>query len=414
MSNESRRLTRKQLAAFAPDQRTLRALEQMTEVVSDELPRDIAALYRMSEESSIDAGLANSKANEALDALKSIARNLELMASMPDAPFPRSFPVDYIDWNGEPPHADKQRRMAWNPSEDTLNLHHAGDVTQQIGNELYAYISVNAGPNLLNGQVIGFNPVANTHVPFIANGTYNTFQVIGVATQDIPNGSPGRVTVWGRVRNINTTGTPVGETWTAGQLLYVSTTVAGGFTNVKPTAPNQSIPIAQVRVVSATIGEVFVRPTIEQEMFYGAFTKLSDQTPAAINTAYAITWTNTEVSNGVSIGTPTSRIVATNAGLYQFCLSVQLTSSSASVKNVWIWFRKNGVNVANSSIITSLDSATAIRAPSRTLFFSLQAGDYIEVMFAADSTAMTIDNIASTAFAPAAPAAILTVNQEQQ
>jgi hypothetical protein len=42
------------------------------------------------------------------------------------------------------------------------------------------------------------------------------------------------------------------------------------------------------------------------------------------------------------------------------------------------------------------------------------AGDYIEIMFASDSTNMTVDNIAATAFAPASPAAILTVNQEQQ
>jgi hypothetical protein len=106
--------------------------------------------------------------------------------------------------------------------------------------------------------------------------------------------------------------------------------------------------------------------------------------------------------------------VAANAGLYKFSVSLQLTSSSASVKNVWIWFRKNGVDIANTSMITSLDSATAIRSPSRDLFFSLLAGDYIEIMFASDSTNMTVDNIAATAFAPAAPAAILTVNQEQQ
>jgi len=47
-------------------------------------------------------------------------------------------------------------------------------------------------------------------------------------------------------------------------------------------------------------------------------------------------------------------------------------------------------------------------------FFSLSANDYIEVMFAADDTAITIDNVASTAFAPAAPAVTLAVTQIQQ
>jgi hypothetical protein len=174
------------------------------------------------------------------------------------------------------------------------------------------------------------------------------------------------------------------------------------------------MPIAQVRVVSATVGEIAIRPTIEQQLFYGSFIKTADQTPSAANTAQALTWSSALIANGVSIGSPTSRIVVDNAGLYKFSVSLQLTSSSASVKNVWIWFRKNGVDIANTSMITSLDSATAIRSPSRDLFFSLLAGDYIEIMFASDSTNMTVDNIAATAFAPAAPAAILTVNQEQQ
>jgi hypothetical protein len=44
----------------------------------------------------------------------------------------------------------------------------------------------------------------------------------------------------------------------------------------------------------------------------------------------------------------------------------------------------------------------------------LQAGDYVELAFAADATAVTVDNIAATAFAPAAPAVVLTVQQAQQ
>jgi hypothetical protein len=202
--------------------------------------------------------------------------------------------------------------------------------------------------------------------------------------------------------------------WTAGQVLYVSTTVAGGFTNAKPTAPNLSLPIAQVISVNASTGQIAVRPTVEQQLFYGQFAKTSDQTPSAVNTANALTWDSALIGNGITIGGTTSQIIVANAGLYKFSVSLQLTSSSASVKNVWIWFRKNGVDVASSSMITSLDSATAIRTPSRDLFFSLAAGDYIEIMFASDSTAMTVDNIAATAFAPAAPAALLSVNQEQQ
>ena len=431
-------LTREQLAAFLPNQESIRRFERLFEQAGTLTPAQIAILYQRIQEVLIDAGIAGARAGEAIDSLlrierdvdaspmsaessavavadsvRRIAQALEVIASRPQAETPRTIGIDYVDFDLLQKHAYKVGRVSWG-QDDTLNIDHSNGVTQQVGNELYAYIPLNSGPNLLNGQVIGFNPGPNTHIPFIANGTYDTFQVIGVATQDIANGGSGRVTVWGRVRNIDTTGTPFGEVWSAGQLLYVSTSVAGGFTNVKPTAPNQSIPIAQVRVVSASAGEVFVRPTIEQELYYGVFSKTSDQAPAAANTAYSITWDNTEIANGVSIGAPSSRIVAEHAGLYKFIVSFQLTSGSASVKNVWLWFRKNGVDIPNSSMITSLDSATAIRTPSRAFNFSLQAGDYVELMFASDSTAMTVDNIPATAFAPAAPSALLTVNQEQQ
>lgn len=414
MSDESRRITRKQLAEFIRDPRTIRAMEQMSLLVSDQFPFDIDSLYRLSSEASLDAAVAGARANEALDSLKSISRSLELLASRPETPMPRTFPVDYIDWEQSPPHADQHRRMAWNDAEDTLNLHHSSGVVQQVGQELYGYFINNIGSPVSNGDVIGFDATANTFTKYIADGTYPSELVIGVATQDIASGEMGRATIWGRVRDLDTTGTPYGETWLAGDILYTSPTVAGGMTNIKPTAPDLSIPIGIVRVVDSVVGQIAARPIIEQQLYYGSFIKTTDQTPAAANTAYPITWDSVLIADGVSIGAPTSRIVVANAGLYKFSASYQLTSGSASVKNVWLWFRKNGVDVSTTSMVTSMDSATAIRTPSRSIVFSLQAGDYIEMMFASDSTAMTLDNLPATGFAPAAPAAILTVTQEQQ
>jgi hypothetical protein len=45
---------------------------------------------------------------------------------------------------------------------------------------------------------------------------------------------------------------------------------------------------------------------------------------------------------------------------------------------------------------------------------SLLAGDFIEVMYAANSTNVSIATVAATAFAPAAPAVILAVTQTEQ
>lgn len=406
--------TRDQLSTFLKDHELIRKFEQLTQQASVDNPELIILLFKLVQEAIVGGGSAGANAGKALASLDRIAQALQVQATRPIPPFPRSFPIDYIDWSESPPVVGQTRRMEWNNTDDTINIHHSGGVTQQVGQELYGRITNNTGSLIPNGSALGINPATNSYVLFIANGTYSPLNIVGVTTQDISNGSQGRITVWGQVRDINTTGTPFGETWIAGDILYVSTTIAGGFTKVKPTAPNLSIPIAQVLSVNATTGRIAIRPTVEQQLFYGSFVKTADQVPSAANTAQALTWSSATIANGVSIGAPASRIVVANAGLYKFSISMQLTSSSSSIKNVWVWFRKNGVDVASSSMITSLDSGTAIRTPSRDLFFSLAANDYIEIMFASDSTAMTVDNIAATAFAPAAPAAILTVNQEQQ
>jgi hypothetical protein len=45
---------------------------------------------------------------------------------------------------------------------------------------------------------------------------------------------------------------------------------------------------------------------------------------------------------------------------------------------------------------------------------SILAGDYVEVMYASDNTNISIATVAATAFAPAAPAALLAVTQTEQ
>lgn len=375
---------------------------------------DGALLAQNVQELTVGLGTTGAIANQISDSLQELARSIEAGVTRPQFVMPRSFPVDYIEWDQAPSVAPKVGNMEWSASDDTINIHHSNDVTQQVGLETYARITNNSASTIQNGHAISFDPATNSFKPFIANGTLSPLTIIGIATEQIQIGAFGRITVWGRVRDLDTTGTPVGETWLAGQILYTSPTIAGALTNVKPTAPNVSLPIAQVRVVSATIGQIAVRPTIEQQLFYGQFVKTVDQVPSAINTANAVTWTSPLIANGVSIGAPASRIVTANAGLYKFSASFQLTSGSASVKNVWLWFRKNGVDIPDTALVTSMDSGTAIRAPSRSLIISLAAGDYVELMWAANDVNVTLDAIAATAFAPGAPAAILNVQQEQQ
>ena len=277
----------------------------------------------------------------------------------------------------------------------------------------YTVVQNTTGFTIPKGTVVGFAGVGSNNVlsvtPYLADGSSPSLYILGVMAEDLPDsGATGLCCVWGNVSGIDTSAFSVGD------VLYASPTVAGAFTNVKPTAPDNVIPIAAVLVDSATAGDIFVRPTIEQQKYYGEFTKTSDQSPAVINTAYALTFDNTEIAEGISIGSPASRIVVVQSGLYQFDATVQISSSSSSPKTVWLWFRKNGTDVANSARLVTININNGYTAVSMSEFFSLAANDRIEIMFAANDTAITVDNVAATAFAPAAPAVVLAVSQIQQ
>ena len=415
-------LTRDQLAKFLPDNEAIRRFERLFAMAGDLLPSDVARLYRLSQEASIDAGIANTKAVEAQDSLKRIASALEVMASNPQYNQPRSFSVDYIDWDENPPHADKVRRMEWSPTNDTLNLHHSDGVTQQVGQETYGRFTNNTGFTIANGTVLGIEPSTNTFVEFIADGTLSPITIVGVTTQEILNGAQGRITVWGRVHDLDTTGTPFGETWAAGEILYVSSTIAGGYTNLKPTATALSMPIAQVLVVHASEGIIAVRPTIEQAEHFGVFSDLTDQVIAAIYTPQAVTFNTTDFGGGISIGSPTSRIVSSTSGLYNFQFSLQLTSTSASTKKVYIWARVNGADMPNTLGEVTITGASTTVVPGWNYVFSMLTGYYFELMIAGDSTNLELTHNAAqvgangtAAFArPATPSALLSVTHVAQ
>ena len=144
---------------------------------------------------------------------------------------------------------------------------------------------------------------------------------------------------------------------------------------------------------------------------YGEIIKTADQVAGAINTAQAITWNSAPLLKGVSLGSPASRIVVDRKGIYKFDLSVQLSSSSSSQKNIWLWFAINGTDVPNSAIIETEALNNGFASVSRAEFFDLAAGNYVECMFAVDDVALILNAEAATAFAPAAPAALLAVTQ---
>jgi hypothetical protein len=142
---------------------------------------------------------------------------------------------------------------------------------------------------------------------------------------------------------------------------------------------------------------------------YGSFYDTTSQTAAAINTAYAMTFNTTDLSVGVTRGTPTSRIFVDRPNVYNVQFSAQLDKTAGGVGLVWIWLRKNGVNVSDSAGQIRIQGNNAEILAAWNYVIQLNAGDYIELMWEVDDTSVILLAEAASAVHPSIPSVILTV-----
>ena len=152
----------------------------------------------------------------------------------------------------------------------------------------------------------------------------------------------------------------------------------------------------------------FRQIVLEDGQYAGGVT--TDQTAASANTAYALTYTSS-TADGITNGTPASRLVFAEAGQYMVSFSAQIASTSSSTVNFWFWPRVNGTDVAGSTMKNALHQNGSVLVVSRSAIFEFSAGDYLEAMWAVDSTSGFLDATAATAFAPAAPASTIAITR---
>lgn len=112
------------------------------------------------------------------------------------------------------------------------------------------------GSTLTKGTVVYINGATGqtpTVAKALASGDATSAQTLGLITADIANNGTGTVTAIGRVPNIDT------SAFSDGQQLYLSGTVAGTMTSVKPAAPTHLVYVAVVEYAHPTQGSLFVK-----------------------------------------------------------------------------------------------------------------------------------------------------------
>lgn len=142
---------------------------------------------------------------------------------------------------------------------------------------------------------------------------------------------------------------------------------------------------------------------------YGSFYDTTDQTAAVINTAYAFAYNTTDLSFGVTIGSPASRVYVDRANIYNIQFSAQFINTGGGANRVWIWLRKNGTDIAQSATVIRIQGNNTENVAAWNFLLQMNAGDYFELMWEVDNTAVSLHADPASAVHPAVPSIILTV-----
>jgi len=177
--------------------------------------------------------------------------------------------VDKLDFNLATTDVAGIGQLVWNNSDGTLDLGlKGGNVTLQIGQEQVARVVNKTSPliDLLeaNYQVVKIVGATGQRLSIAlaqANNDLNSTDTIGVVTETILKNQEGFITTLGQIKEINTTGSLQGETWNDGDVLYLSPTIPGQLTKVKPIAPQHLVIVGFVEYAHAIHGKIFVKIT---------------------------------------------------------------------------------------------------------------------------------------------------------
>ena len=149
--------------------------------------------------------------------------------------------------------------VSWNTEDKTLNIGTGLGATLQVNQEMNFKGVNKEGQQINNGQVVyvsssqGNRPV----ISLARADDASTSRVIGLATHDIIDNAEGIVTVFGLVRDLDTSMFSVNDT------VYLSSTQAGNLTNTPPAFPNFRVLIGTILTSHSTQGILFLHPGVD-------------------------------------------------------------------------------------------------------------------------------------------------------
>ena len=294
--------------------------------------------------------------------------------------------VGALDFDTTPAGTGTTARLVWNDTDGTLDLGtKGGNVTLHVGQQNLTRVVNKTGAQLTKAayKIVRAGGAQGQRLSALlaqGNSEANSTDILGLVAETIDNNQEGFIVQLGLVDGINTTGSLQSETWADGDVLYLSPTIAGGLTKVKPVAPNHLVIAGYVVYAHANNGKIFVHhassweldelhsvlissPTNGQSLVYESATGLWKNqavvaTPAGASGSYqynnagalgggslsegaslVTSSVNFRVPSGGSASATTLQLGAANTGFYLSSGSVAVSSAGAAMM---LWNGSNG------------------------------------------------------------------------
>jgi len=256
--------------------------------------------------------------------------------------------------------------MWWDNVDGTVRLSVQGNIySVPIGQSVISKVRNNTGVDLLrtNYQAVKISGAQGQRLAVTlaqANNDLNSASTLGLVCENISKNQEGFVINIGQITNINTTGSLQGETWNDGDVIYLSPTIAGAITNIKPVAPQHTVILGYVEYAHANNGKIYVKidngyeleelhdvsaePFVNNGLLYRD-TTLNLWKSATISTILGYT----PAPQGNYITALTGEVTATGPG------SVAATLSNSAVTGKVL----TGLNIAGNEILSTDSILTA-------------------------------------------------------
>lgn len=209
----------------------------------------------------------------------------------------------------------------------------------------------------------------------------------------------------------STLGHPLRASNTAHAVFYENTYYGNGITFGQGSDAVFTGEIAgtTLTVTAVTSGTVSVGMVLSGSGVTGNTTVIADGTGSGGVGTYTVSPSQTAPSTTIT-GRLYTKLTTARAGVYNFQFSGQLISSSAGATVAQLWIRRNGTDIGYSSHVYTISGSGVKQEISWNFNIDVGSGGYIEMMWAADSTSVSLSAIAPSAPYPGTPSAVIAVN----